>query len=453
LELLALTWRDLWATWWAPWSPAPPAARTAAAVSGASSPAVRIEGPVADDPWVRVVSGGPPPVLVPPASPALEGEGEWRAFSPSLVREGPSGPVLFATFFRPDPSRALTSQVTVVSWDPAVVDVGFAPGTLDPPAADGTIPAGRVPRDPERLERLLAAFSGGFQAVNGQFGQIIDRREFVPVQPWAATIVRFDDGAIGFGTWPGELFDLPPGIASVRQNLSPLLEDGVFNPYRRTSWGGLAPTVRSEGRDADVVPTVRSAICLTEEGFAAHVWGAFLTVRTLAAAARAARCRYAVALDINPGNVLFELYRVGTPEAIERLGPPGEGEATGDLGETGLRYRAHLLVPSMADDPGRFLVASERDLIYLVLREAPLPEAPPPADVWRDGVGARPVFAADRGAVRRMFPDVRAVLPSVWVPAQRDTLSRGYVQRIRRIWERKAGRGLRPQVPPRAEPE
>jgi hypothetical protein len=382
----------------------------------------------------------PPPPLTPVVAPPLDGEGAWRAFAESVVRRGPRGPALLTTFLRPDPARAGTCRVLVTLWDPSVVDVGFVPGTLDPPAADGTLPAGRVPRETELLGRLLAGLSGGFQAVNGQFGQVVERRVFVPLQPWAATIARFDDGALGFGTWPPGLPELPPGIASARQNLSPLVEDGEVNPYGRKAWGGLAPTVPTDGRDEDLVPTVRSALCMTADGLVAHLWGGFLTVRGLAAAALAARCTYAVALDINPGNAIVELYRVGTADELAALGPSGEGEASGELAPTGLRYRAHLLVPEMADDPGRFLEASERDLLYLALRPEPLPSrAPPEAERWDDGAGERPVHAGERLALRRLFPDVEPVPPPTWWPAQRDSLPRDYVRRIRLLWERKGG--------------
>jgi hypothetical protein len=438
LEDLVLVLRDRWSSLVATVAGGRPANEAAAELAGATEPA-REAGPEPEreelepPPW-------PPPPLALLVEPPLPGEGEWRAFEETLVRSGARGPALLATFLRPDPSRRERSQVLVTIWDPAVVDLGFAPGTLDPPAADGTIPQGRVPRDAALLGRLLAAVSGGFQAVNGQFGQIVDRRVFVPVQPWAATMVRFDDGAIGFGTWPPGLSDLPPGVASVRQNLSALLEDGAFNPYGRKAWGGLAPLVPTDGRDEDLVATVRSAICATSDGLVAYLWGSFLTVRSLGAAAQQARCTYAVALDINPENAIVELYRVGPAEELAVLPPTGAGEATGDLDPTGLRYRAHLLLPEMADDPGRFVERSERDLLYLTLREQPLPEtAPPEPDAWTDGEGERPVFAGERFALRRLFPDVAPVPPTTWWPAQRDTLPREYIRRIERLWELKGG--------------
>jgi hypothetical protein len=267
------------------------------------------------------------------------------------------------------------------------------------------------------------------------------------VQPWAATVARFDDGAIAFGTWPPGLFDLPAGVASVRQNLSALVDGGVANPFGRKAWGGLAPTVPADGRDEDLVPTVRSAICSTADHLVAHLWGSYLTVRSLAAAALAVRCTYAVALDINPGNAIVEVYRIGSPAEIADLGPPGAGEAAGDLDPTGLRYRAHLLVADMADDPGRFLEASERDMIYLALREQRLAErSPPVGDEWLDGDRGRPLYSGERFALRRLFPDVGPVPPTTWWPAQRETLPAAYVRRIQRLWDVKGGGSRRDET-------
>jgi hypothetical protein len=53
------------------------------------------------------------------------------------------------------------------------------------------------------------------------------------------------------------------------------------------------------------------------------------------------------------------------------------------------------------------------------------------------------VFAGERFAVRRLFPDVAPVPPTTWWPAQRDTLPREYIRRIERLWELKGGGGSR----------
>ena len=55
---------------------------------------------------------------------------------------------------------------------------------------------------------------------------------------------------------------------------------------------------------------------MTREGFVAYFWGDHATPESLVGALRAARCRYAIHLDMNGANTGFELYRVGRPVCI-----------------------------------------------------------------------------------------------------------------------------------------
>ncbi len=101
--------------------------------------------------------------------------------------------------------------------------------------------SGSVPRDPRTMSRLVAGFNGGFQALHGEWGVFAEGTLFLPPKPWGATITALEGGRTGFGSWPPDQASLPSDVLEFRQNLTPLVEDGVLNPYHRSFWGGTAP--------------------------------------------------------------------------------------------------------------------------------------------------------------------------------------------------------------------
>ncbi len=77
--------------------------------------------------------------------------------------------------------------------------------------------------------------------------------------------------------------------------MTALLQDGVINPYKRHWWGGVPPGWTEEAR------TVRSALCMTKEGFVGYFYGSSVDPDVLALAMQRARCNYGIHLDMNPG--------------------------------------------------------------------------------------------------------------------------------------------------------
>jgi hypothetical protein len=214
----------------------------------------------------------------------------------------------------------------VTLWDPRQIELDMVSGTVEPKSSTGETGTGLVPREPRVLGRFVAGFNGGFQSIHGEFGMMAHRVQYLPPKPFAATVAKLRDSSTGFGTWP-ESVVVPDTIVSHRQNMTPLVVDETINPYRRHWWGGVPPGWTEESR------TVRSALCLTKEGFVGYFYGASLDPDVLALAMKRARCTYGVHLDMNAGHTGLEFYRVGRsgtlPDLRRRLDTVWEARGTG----------------------------------------------------------------------------------------------------------------------------
>lgn len=350
-------------------------------------------------------TGWPPAALDSAVTPALQGEGEWRPLdSDPFVKQHPGLPAPFiTTFVRPDP-RHPNARVISVMWDPRRVDLHFAAGTEEPKSATGEVGTGIIPRTPAVMSRLLGAFNGGFQSAHGAWGMLVDGKLLVPPRAYAATVARLDDGAVAFGTWPLTQA-VPANLNSFRQNLTPLVSDGLPNPYGRDWWGGVPIGWK------DVTRSTRSALCLTEDGFVGYFYGSRIDHEELASALIRARCNYALHLDMNAGHTGFEFYSV-VPRSEAPL-PPDQlatrWKAEGDVPELPeLRYRARKMFRNMQlmHFP-RYIQRQTRDFFYLTERSLL-----PPARLERASQLADPEAGAWRVATGSGFPHAFA---STWL--------------------------------------
>lgn len=319
-------------------------------------------------------TGWPPAPMTPILSPALPQEGVFRPldndpFATSRLRD--TSAFAFA-FVRPDPSRP-ESQVFVVLWDPRLVELHTMTGTREPKTATGETGPGMVPRDDATIGSLAAAFNGGFQATHGEFGMMAQRIVYLPPKPYAATIAEMADGSVGFGTWPDDE-SIPSTMIGFRQNLTPLVADGLVNPYQRTWWGGVPPGWQ------DATRTVRTGLCLTREHFVAYFYGSSISADHLAKAMVSARCSYGVHLDMNPGHTGFEFYRVqksGTlPDVEHKLDANWETRGTVP-GTSGWEFLGRRMLKTMhlMHFP-RYIRTDSRDFFYLTYRHVLPPTAP-----------------------------------------------------------------------------
>lgn len=315
------------------------------------------------------IPGWPPAPMEPVFRDRLTAEGQWVSVAGDLIPSVPPGmpsPFVFS-FIRSDPDRSYV-QTSVVLWDPRRVELHMVAGTEEPKSATGELGTGQIPRDPDVLKSVVATFNGAFQAVHGQFGMMEDRRVQLPPKPYAATVATFDDGSAGFGTWPESqgIPVIPPDMASFRQNLTALVLDLKYNPYQREWWGGVPEGWTEETR------TVRSGLCLTEEGYIGYFYSLGITPQGLGRAMRAARCVYGIHLDMNAGHAGFEFYHVSETNQLPNLGRPLDNmwEAKGPVqGLRGYEFLSRLLVRKMPlmGFP-RYLNVNARDFFYLTRR-------------------------------------------------------------------------------------
>lgn len=237
--------------------------------------------------------------------PPQQGGEAWVAWERPWLRkiEG-APPTFYTTTVQPDPKRK--NKVQVVALDARQLELEMAVGKEGPWPPDektaGKWPragAGKLPRDPAIAKRVVAAFNGAFRLDQNADGMMIRRRVFAPVVKNVASLLMHDDGRLGFGTW-GLGTTVPPDVRSLRQNLDPLLEDGVFNPHARKSWGGILGSKKNVGQRAK-----RSGLCRTAGGHLLYLWGDALEPADLAAAMKAVGCEYGMHLDMNPIHVGF----------------------------------------------------------------------------------------------------------------------------------------------------
>lgn len=376
-----------------------------------AAPVSHLEGRVSD--W-------PPEPLRAVLHPALAREGQWSAASdddPFIARNPGAPPAFFQSFVRTDRERPDT-RVYVTLWDPRQIELHVVPGSQEPIGAGGETGTGTIPRDARTLQRVAAGFNGGFQAMHGEWGLAAEGVTLLPPKPWGATIVALEDGSTGLGSWPNTQSSMPPGVAEFRQNLTALVEDGVFNPFRRSFWGGNVPS--SAPGDEH---TCRTGVCMTREGYIAYFWGEDLTPRSLAEGMISARCAYGVHLDMNGANTGFEFLRVTPDRATLPLSRPlTAGEAEGNVpAAQGFHYRARRMVRGMHEMSfPRYIKRDPRDYFYLMLR-AVLPGSPllPPVSPAQPGEGQWHVAGLSQLAFpwplarTRVRPDARR--PDRWV--------------------------------------
>lgn len=338
------------------------------------------------------VTGWPPPPIPPPPLPAIAGEGKWIALDtdPFITPTANGPPAFVTTFLRPDAHRP-DVRVYVTLWDPRQIALHMEAGTVEPISANGEHGPGLIARTPEVIGRLVAAFNGGFQAQHGEYGMQANGIEYLPPKPYAATVLELRDGSTGFGAWPDSP-DVPADAIAFRQNLTALVQNGRFNPWGRSWWGGTPPGW------PDQVHTTRSAICLTKENFVGYFYSTSISAEDLAEGMIAARCSFGIHLDMNPGHSGFEFYDVA-PEG--RLAPIGrrlqsDWEAEGAVPDMpGYAFRSRRMIRAMGHMLfPRYIQREARDFFYLtwraILPGAPIAAASPARDAGQSRGGRDP---------------------------------------------------------------
>ena len=203
----------------------------------------------------------------------------------------------------PDPQRPY-AEVDVLQIDPRLLQLKMIAGTTEPRSTTGLTGTGVIPQ--ADWGALVASFNGGFAAMHGQYGMMVDRKVYLPARDGLATIALYQDGTIRMGTW-GKDIKQTPDMVSFRQNCPPLIENGTITAEtgKLTLWGLSV---------SDEVYLFRSGIGITADGQLLYVAGRSLSAYTLAKAMLQAGAQYAMQLDIDEYHVVFITYDVQARE-------------------------------------------------------------------------------------------------------------------------------------------
>jgi hypothetical protein len=243
-----------------------------------------------------------PDSLVPFASPALPGEGEW---SPA-GRRVDGVPAIYVTTLRPDAVH--TSYVVGVAW----MDTKLLSATL---YSGSWIPGGgpwpnTAPVQPHDARSLVAAFNAGFLMNDSNGGYYTDHKMIAPLRVGAASFVVYRNGTSNVIAW-GSHDRVTSDIVSVRQNLDLLVNNSKpvsgLRANDTSSWGATV---------GNAVYVSRSGLGVTADGALVYVGGPGLNITDLANLLVRAGAVRAMELDINVDWVNYSYYSPSTPNGF-----------------------------------------------------------------------------------------------------------------------------------------
>ena len=265
-----------------------------------------------------------PQPIVPFASPAIAGEGEW---SP-VGRRVDGVPAIYETTLRPDAVH--TSYVVGVAWmDTKLLHASLYSGSQIP--GGGPYLRTAPIRSPE-ARTLVAAFNAGFLMANANGGYYTDGKTVLPLRSGAASFVVYRDGSANVVAW-GQGATMTKKVVSVRQNLDLLVNNGKTVPglYANdtSKWGFTL---------GNAVYVWRSGVGITANGALVYVGAAApgLNITDLANLLVRAGAVRAMELDINTDWVNFSSYKPSTPEGL--ASPTNGTELLAGMTGTPARY-------------------------------------------------------------------------------------------------------------------
>jgi hypothetical protein len=200
---------------------------------------------------------------------------------------------------RPDKDRPY-AYVTLVKIDTGEVHLSTVAGTKQPGGPVGKPGPGKIPQNIISSGNLIAAFDGGFQYRDGQYGMIVGSTIYLPLKMDLGTLVGYKNGNIKIINYTGQL--LENNVEFIRQNCPILIDNGsitISDPKNRKLWGRTMTT--------DIY-TWRSGIGIDKNGNIVYAVGNNLVPETLGLALKSAGAVNAIQLDINPFWVRFNIF-------------------------------------------------------------------------------------------------------------------------------------------------
>lgn len=279
-----------------------------AATSAEPAPALPAASAGATPPANPNVAAFPPPKFEAPfPTVATPADGVWLELAEG--RKGDDPPLLAKSIVHPDKKRPFAA-VAVVAMDLTKINVRLIAGTTEPLSEKVTLAErpGIVPTN-EHAD-LIAVFNGGFKALHGQYGMMLDGKIFLPPRDIACTVGLYRDGTIRIRTWP-QISSTQSDMLAYRQTPPCLVEQDVLNNKLTESTKNWGATVSGE--------TVirRSAIGVDASGKTLfYALGEAVTAQSLATAMKAVGARDAAQLDVNYAYPRFLFF--DHPPAAER---------------------------------------------------------------------------------------------------------------------------------------
>jgi hypothetical protein len=260
----------------------------------------------------------------------LPGEGHWSTITTVRGR-----PAIETAFLRPD-ARHTSYLVAAVSMDQDLLRFVLHPGTV--------VPGGGGWSQPSQITgsqrgSTLATFNSGFRMKDANGGYWADGQSVGQLRKGAASMVITTDGRLDVISWPGG--SPGPAVASVRQNLTLLLDKGKVSPLVND------PVTRNWGATIGNAAYVwRSAVGVRADGSVVFVVGPAMSIRTVANLELRAGAVRAMELDINPDWTNFIAYTHPTPSTAT----------------------PHMIPPDAKPNPSRYLQPSSRDFVAVLGR-------------------------------------------------------------------------------------
>jgi hypothetical protein len=267
----------------------------------------------------------------PKIKPPEKDEGVWNNRPLKIF---PDKDVMAYTFVRPDPERPY-AYVTIVQADMKEMHLSAVAGTKEPAGKVGKPGPGVVPQGIIQSGKLVAAFDGGFQYKDGQYGMIVGDTTYLPLKNNIGTLVGYKNGTIKIVNYTGQY--LGSDVEFVRQNCPMLIQNGQIyaaDQKNKALWG------RTPSYD---ITTWRSGVGLNKMGNLLYAVGNSLTPETLAKALASAGAVDAIQLDINPYWVRFNIF-----------------DSSG-----GGQYQTSTLTKKIQDGSKQYLGGYTKDFFYL----------------------------------------------------------------------------------------
>ena len=240
---------------------------------------------------VNVTVTGTQPLPVPknltsPAVVPFAGEGVWK---PAGRLTASGLPAVYETFIRPDAIH--TSYIVGVAWmDPKILSAQLYSGSQIP--GGGPYPYS-APISSSASTSVVSVFNAGFRMQDANGGYYTNNKMIVPLHPGGASAIIYKDGTMSVGQW-GRDFHMTPDVASVRQNLSLIVDGGRAVP------GLTNPNAIAWGKTLGGTFNVwRSGLGVTADGALVYVGGPALSISDLADTLVRAGAVRAMELDIN----------------------------------------------------------------------------------------------------------------------------------------------------------